>query len=321
MSHVRSSIANGIKLIRNYDFWYGFSRMTLSFVPRRWRDEIRICKKMRSKCDGYAMDYLRKRYGHVVGNYSCEPQKAIIGEKGNIWVFWWQGIEQAPPIVKICIGSIRRNAGIHKVILLDQKNYLKYVRMPEHIMEKFEAGQITITHFSDILRAELLYQYGGIWMDATVYMRKPLAQDVWNLQFFSIKHSAPCGGTPILWWTGFLIGGGRNNLIFGLLRELYYEYWKGESQLIVYLLMDFFLTMIYESVGEAKQLIDGLPISNQDIFRLAENLNSDEDFLYGLKEDTYLYKLTYKMKFVSETNGKKTVYGKLCEELSEDAEL
>lgn len=62
----------------------------------------------------------------------CEPV---------IWWCWLQGLESAPPIVKAC-----------------------------YILDKWKAGIISNTHFSDILCLELLTSRGGIWVDATVFV-------------------------------------------------------------------------------------------------------------------------------------------------------
>jgi hypothetical protein len=35
----------------------------------------------------------------------------IASDDGFVFVFWWQGIENAPSVVKACIASIRQNRG------------------------------------------------------------------------------------------------------------------------------------------------------------------------------------------------------------------
>lgn len=39
-------------------------------------------------------------------------------------------------------------------------------------------------HYSDIIRLALLYSYGGIWLDATIYMSGPLPQYITNEEWF-----------------------------------------------------------------------------------------------------------------------------------------
>ena len=83
-----------------------------------------------------------------------------------IWVFWWQGLYDMPPVIQECYKSVIRNANGRDVILLTEDNYKDYVQLPFHILDKFNNRIISYTHFSDILRVVLLKEYGGLWIDA-----------------------------------------------------------------------------------------------------------------------------------------------------------
>ena len=72
-------------------------------------------------------------------------------------------------IVKICVESIKKNAGDHRVIILTDDNYKQYVDIPEWVEEKKKKGVISRTHYSDILRLSLLARHGGMWIDSTFY--------------------------------------------------------------------------------------------------------------------------------------------------------
>ena len=116
-------------------------------------------------------EILQKKYAYLINKHSCKLYKSPLcysGENGPIWTFWWQGEQAMPPIVRICYQSLLRNAGTHPVHLITKENIDKYIEFPSHIMKKVRNGHITLTHFSDILRMCLLYQYGGLWMDATI---------------------------------------------------------------------------------------------------------------------------------------------------------
>ena len=52
--------------------------------------------------------------------------------------------------------------------IITKDNWKQYMKLPKHITEKVENGQITLTHFSDIIRAELIRQYGGFLLVVTV---------------------------------------------------------------------------------------------------------------------------------------------------------
>ena len=81
-----------------------------------------------------------------------------------------------PPVVRSCYKSVLKNAEKHPVILITENNITEYVDIPQYIYEKIREKKMTLTHFSDILRENLLYKHGGIWMDATIYMTAPFSK-------------------------------------------------------------------------------------------------------------------------------------------------
>ena len=114
--------------------------------------------------------------GEKIGSSFC--LKPI--DSGMIaWSCWWQGEESAPKIVKACLNSQRKHLpdSVRHVVITEQ-NYRDYIKLPKWIMEKVKAGSITLTTLSDIIRAALLYQYGGFWMDATLLVLKPLGRNI-----------------------------------------------------------------------------------------------------------------------------------------------
>ena len=108
----------------------------------------------------------------VIANYkhSSLENSEQITDVSPIWVCWWQGRDSMPDIVKACYNSILMHAGNHPVILITGDNYHEYVTLPDCILQKWKAGNITLTHLSDILRMLLLKAHGGIWMDSTVLL-------------------------------------------------------------------------------------------------------------------------------------------------------
>ena len=107
-----------------------------------------------------------------IKNY--KPQKFEFNNKfqSSIWSLWWQDdkFENLPDVVKICYSSIKKFGGSHDFQILTQKNFRELVNLPDYILEKFNAGKITITHLSDIIRFYLLFNYGGLWLDSTVFI-------------------------------------------------------------------------------------------------------------------------------------------------------
>lgn len=109
--------------------------------------------------------YYERLFGDFLKTYDY-THKNITWKSSNysncIWVCWWQGLENAPDIVKACIESIQRNAGNHPVIVLTDENYKQYVTIPRWVEEKRRKEIITRTNYSDLLRLSLLAEHGGM---------------------------------------------------------------------------------------------------------------------------------------------------------------
>lgn len=89
--------------------------------------------------------------------------------RGRVWFCWLQGLEQAPPLVKLCYEALRQKLPDREIVVIDAKNVFDYITLQEEIVEKWKRGIIGPAHFSDLIRLELLVRYGGYWIDATVY--------------------------------------------------------------------------------------------------------------------------------------------------------
>ena len=76
-----------------------------------------------------------------------------------------------PELVKMCFKRLKDTlpADITELHLITFDNYKDYVTFPAHIEQKFKEKKITMTTLSDILRFCLLSEYGGFWIDATVF--------------------------------------------------------------------------------------------------------------------------------------------------------
>jgi len=121
------------------------------------------------------------KYEHLIKN------EKNISEDCPIWLMWYDGIQKAPPIIKACITSIKKNSGKHPVYILDKNNYYKYITLPSLILRKFHKRIFTITHFSDIIRMGLLSKYGGYWIDSTYFITSPFISV--NSSLYTLKLS------------------------------------------------------------------------------------------------------------------------------------
>lgn len=183
---------------------------------------------------------------------------------------WWQGEKNAPALVKKCIDSMRENSNGGKVIVITKENYLQYVKFPDYILEKVKKQIITITHLSDLIRMELIYNYGGIWIDSTVFINDKIPSEIYELDFYTIKRKYNSSyinrNVSKARWSSYLIGGKREGRIFNSMRLLFYTYWKQENTMITYFLIDYFLDEVFSRDNKAKKLLDAVPYYENDIF-------------------------------------------------------
>lgn len=237
------------------------------------------------------------------------------GEPGPIWLCWWQGEDKAPEIVRACIASVRRNAGSRKVILLTAENYLEYVSIPEWAVEKFRRGVISPTHFSDILRLSLLAEYGGIWLDASMYCTG--APEVWSRPLWTIKrpdyaHCSPASGNFATYAMG---GSEENRWIFGLFREYLLAYWRSNNLLVDYLLLDYLMVLAQKNCPGVASAFRGVPDNQPCCDELCKVLGEpvDKEIWENMRAATCLFKLTWKQSFPLKKDGKPTFYAMLRE--------
>lgn len=265
------------------------------------------------------LDFLEDRFKEYWNNYQrpvdmpdCDPKL-----RNKIWVCWWQGIDNAPEIVKTCVNSIRRNAGNCEIIFITEVNYKEYVTFPKWVEEKRKAGIISRTIYSDLLRMNLLSRYGGIWIDSTFFCTRPCFDEYMRLPLWSIKrpdylHCSVAGGYFANYSLGCSYG---NRWIFKAILDFLYEYWTENDKLVDYLLTDYAIVLAQRHDKEIADAFAKIQPNNKWCDELFKVLDQpfDEKTWQCISEDTCLYKLTWKQSFDKNVEGKETFYGKLID--------
>ena len=269
------------------------------------------------KKDREILSYLEKTYGDVLRGADRE-WKPIKEEyhpaEAPIWFCWLQGEEEAPPLVKRCIASIRRNAGRHPVHLLTQADLSFYIHLPPYILEKYHRQMIGAAHFSDVVRVMVLQKYGGLWLDATIFCTAAIPNQYFEREFFSCK--GPVRESRYIShyrWTTFVLGGRPGGKIYTLLKCFFEHYWEREQAAIDYLFMDYAIELLYRLFSDVKNEIDALPENNLERDNLAAYMGrpfSQERWDTFLTADTGLYKLSWREKWAEKMeSGEDTFFG------------
>ena len=129
----------------------------------------------------FVMGYLQ-RYAEDVRSFEAEKNYDV-DEPERAFTIWLQGEDNAPALVKACFRSMRRLLK-QELVILDENSLFEWISLPDYIIDKWKKGDITHAAFSDICRVELLYQYGGVWLDATDFVTAPIPEFIMNEDFF-----------------------------------------------------------------------------------------------------------------------------------------
>lgn len=284
---------------------------------------LEVQLNLQKKKDEYILGILQPILDPVIQKYkeACRfnPSDIIREKNEKIWVFWWSGEKEAPEIVKACIKSIRKNSSGHEVVLLDKDSYKKYLKIPEYILEKRDRGDMLLAHFSDILRLSLLAAYGGVWIDATVFISQPIPRQVFTDIFYTAKKV----NFDLLYysksrWCSYFLAGSKKFPFFAFTRDCLLEYWRKSNAMIDYLLFDYVIGIAYNHFPEIRKVFDSVEDNNSARGLLMERINEEysEKLFYDLSEkETFLSKLSWRYgnPRVLTDDGKISNYGHLIE--------
>lgn len=214
-----------------------------------------------------------------------------------IWFCWLQGKQNMPPLVQTCLKSIQANNGEHPVVFVNLDNYGQYITIPTHIVELFKNGKIQYAHFADIIRTALLYNYGGCWMDSTIFLTDRLREEIFNNEFYSVKLERDKFFVSKERWSNFFLSCSSGNLLMGRVLKMFDIYLLKKDFFIDYFMMDYFMDMNIETDIQLKLMIDSIPYNNKNIHQLKFHLNDDysKAKFDNICKDTYIHKLSWKM--------------------------
>lgn len=259
-------------------------------------------------------NYLKEELKGVIQRYrNIEESNESIGKVAPLWVLWWQGEQQMPELVRYCIFALKKNSQEHPVIILTKDNYTDYVNLPQFINKLFENGNITIAHFSDIIRAYLLSHHGGVWIDSTYWVLNPI--DISRQHIFMIKDGKT--NSPFVArgrWCGNLLGGTSKTLLFNFIYDSFCVYWKHNVHLIDYFFIDYLIDIAHQEFSWAKHDIDDITNVCPDSTSFNINEVYDVEDMDRLRRNNDFIKLSWKKKYYkTDLNGNLTYYGYLSE--------
>ncbi|MDR2263670.1 MAG: capsular polysaccharide synthesis protein [Enterobacter asburiae] len=256
----------------------------------------------------------------VIDALKIQPESASNAEPAQsriIWICWFQGLGSAPELVKRCIESVQRNTPDARVVILTDDNIPEYLSLPEHIKTKYQAGLISKAQYSDIVRCSLLYQYGGIWMDATVFMTKAVPESFYENSFSSLRFDSGENATSQGFWTAYFLASQKGNTLVKLVRDILYRYWQHHDTLIEYFLIDYSFLYARERYPQFREIMNAQPVTGNNRFLIRQFISvaPDAAAIDTLNRDPVgIYKLSHKEQYRAADNGKPTLYRQILDD-------
>lgn len=97
-------------------------------------------------------------------DYNRHPKK--------IWTYL-NNPDKVQKTIKICLESWKKHNSDYEITILTKKNYFSYVNIPVEIAEHPNFNDNS-TRFSELVRLYTLAEHGGVWIDASILVKKPL---------------------------------------------------------------------------------------------------------------------------------------------------
>ena len=267
-------------------FW---AKIDIQIMNRNGFKEPESVKNRLMRKHQIMIDFLEDKFKDYWKNYKVQESMPDCDEKlrNKIWICWWQGIDNAPEIVKACVNTIKRNAGEYEVIVITDDNYKNYVQFPDWLEEKRKKGIISRTIY---------------------YMKMPL----WSIKRPDYLHCSIASG----YFANYSLGCDyKHRYVYAVVRDFLYNYWKHYDRLIDYLLTDYAIVLSQKHVKKVAEAFEQIKPNNKYCDELYKVLGQpyNEELWKKICKDTVLYKLTWKQSFAKEVDGKPTFYGMMID--------
>lgn len=262
-----------------------------------WRDREERRKTRYKATRQAALRYL-SRYEDQIRDIKPAAPADMTPESEHAFTIWYQGEEQAPPLVKACFRSMRRHLK-QPLVVLDEKTLFDWISLPDFIVRKWREGKIPHTQFSDICRIELLYQHGGLWFDATDFVTAPVPQYIMDEDVFLFMAGQKIRGSYAFIQSCF-IRGKKGNPVLGVWREANFIYWKEENSKINYFVHHLLLLLSTQVNSIASSNFEKMPHVDQDPTHALWGDHCDDPYdeerFKQLTQDSFFQKTNYKDK-------------------------
>ena len=258
------------RLMNNISNSIAFTLKDIGSLPKRIK-KVRKAKRdlvlqagVGRKLDGYIGAFLA---GRIAKAPAVAKKPELVGKK-IIWQFWQQGVDESTPaIVRICLDSVKRHSNGYEVIVLSKDTLADYVdELPDYVWGKFGKGGFDFPKIANLVRLQLLSAYGGVWLDATIYLTAPLEESWLQSGFFALQRTDvpptdsdffykrdplffnwdPASQVKLL--NSFIVAAPHHKIIDDLL-AIHFAYWEKEAQIHHY----FFFQILFNRMVQRSE--------------------------------------------------------------------
>ena len=180
-------------------------------------------------------------------------------------------------------------------MIITWDNYRDYIELPAYVIQKAQKRELLPAHLADIARCSLLYRYGGIWLDATVYLTDSLPERCFSYEILSRSTGEGIYCTNVSWVTWFL-GAVKGEELYRFMMEAFFYVLKHGGEICHYYMIDFLIAIACREISGVEQKMQKIPVNNVNAVQLQKHLK--ERFTWELyrtcTKGAFLQKLTYK---------------------------
>ncbi|WP_019383713.1 glycosyltransferase family 32 protein [Acinetobacter venetianus] len=209
---------------------------------------MKVFKKLFYLLKFYTMYANKKRdMNDVIDNYAdiivLNPteKNAIIPK--IIWMYW-EGV--LPQFVEKCVENIRTK----------NPDYVVNFLTPDNVKEFCDIDYRRLTHATpqqkaDLIRFDLIYQYGGIWLDASTivyenlgWIQQLVTENQTNSFAYYRKKNTTCPNFPVL----------ENWLLASSAKNVFFKYWFDELSKAIEITPKLYIQKIKENNADYQDL-------------------------------------------------------------------
>lgn len=110
----------------------------------------------------YKIRHKNKKIDNYAGMLTFNPIEENIVLPKKLWMYWENDI---PDFVEKCIGRMREKNPDYEIFVLNPNNVNQYSHIDFNLLKDATAQQK-----ADLLRFDLMYHHGGVWLDASIIL-------------------------------------------------------------------------------------------------------------------------------------------------------